>query len=771
MILPGILLGVVLGALLGYFVSDFMLAVSIIGELFYNALLILVLPLVLAAVINGVTSLGDYHKLGRVGGKTLWYFLITGLVAVVLAVAVSLVNFGLGSSPVSNLYQNLAGTSSPYLNYSRLMNAGDSSLFGELFSNIQYLSLVLLVVVFGGILSIFGPRKNRNLTSFFRDVNESLIKLFEFLLYLSPLGVLSLVGTSVALARDNLTDMFGVLGVYLLVLTGTFLVYGLVVLPIIYRVVTSRSPFQFLAGMLPAIFTAFATGSSTANLGITYHGTVEHNHVDQRAGSLVLPLGTVFNVSATAMWLIISIITLIRMTPGMELTVIQIILVAVLSLLVSIGLAGVPRITIAAAMVIMSLSGFPELVLVGTGMLFMAEWITDRLRSSLNVWGDAIGAAVISETLEFKAVGRKTTVTITPRETRTRTPRKDHKLLRTDARKEDGRDRMRPNRTEQPYAQQKDTRSSRPGERVDKSGSYSSSGRAPETKRNGFGSPVKSPSSPFEFTESSLPELEPEFEGQQQRRSAPEKTPPVRGHRSEPYSSRSSSARTSQDRNRSQRPAPAVPKETVERKTDRKPKEDILDNEMFKKELARVSAHLHAIDKAKKDEEPTKPEAVSTPPETTVRENEFRKTPGAALEDTPVISTDNVTADLSTDEDTEVFDRRMEADEEVTETSITPKLNFLDRYQADEQAEYDRIEDFTEIEDAEGTGEELTPTTAENESAAVMEYGRSRYKKNVKSKAENTPEPAENNNNVPEPEDSFSNENISFGRSKKKRTR
>ena len=632
MILPGILLGVILGVLLGYFVSDFMLAISIIGELYFNALLIITLPLILAAVISGVTALGDYRKLGRVGGKTLWYFLLTGLGAVVLAVAASLINFKAGGLSNNHLLSEMAGAASPYLIYSRLMQGSELSLFGGLLNNIQYFALVLLAVVLGGALSTFGPRKIKSVITFFKELDEALLKMFEFLLTLAPLGLLSLVGTSVALARNDMGALFASLGGYLLVLTVTFLVYGLVVLPIIYKVFTGRSPFQFLNGMLPAVLTAFATGSSTASMAVTYHAVVERNKVDHRAGSLVLSLGTVFNVSATAMWLIISVMTLTRLAVGVELTVFQVISVAVLSLLVSIGLVGVPRITLGATMIIMSLSGMPEVILAGTAVLLVADWLTDRMRAVVNVWGDAVGAAVVSETFEFKTVGRKAAA-VSEREPRTRAPRQGRKTSRTDTRKPGGRERTRPGRSGPVQNRDKDSRPSRPVEREEKRGTPPGGGRTFEPKRNAPAPAVKSRPSPFAFTDSSQPDLEPDFEMPDQPKNVPEKPPSPRGNRVEQPPVRSSS-RAHTDKSRSPRPAAKVKepeeKKPEEKKPERKPKEDILDNEMFKRELARVSAHLHAIEKDKKEEETSPVKAESAAVEDTIVEKREKEIPEAS---------------------------------------------------------------------------------------------------------------------------------------------
>jgi Na+/H+-dicarboxylate symporter len=708
LILLGILLGVILGGLLGFYASDFMLAISIIGTLFFNALTLLVLPLVIAALVVGVTALGDYRKLARLGSKTLWYFSLVGVIAVVIGIAATLVNFG-GIFNFDMTASSELIVDSPYLNYSQLM--GGASRFNFLLSNGQYLVFVILAVLFGGVLTVLGARNHKNIRDFFREANEGLLKLFSFLLYLAPVGLFSIVGTATALQKDNLSTWFASLGMYLLIVLFAFLVMGVIVLPLFLKISGHQSPGRFLVGMFPALLTALGTGSSTATLPITYEGVVTRNNIDQKAASLVLPLGTVFNIGATAMWLVMSIAFLSQGIEGGGLSILQVIVVAILSLLVSIGLAGAPMVGLALTVVIVA-AGLPPYLFLGMAAITVGSLFVDRLRAVLNVWGDAVGAAVISESLEFKAVGRvKKTTSRDMRGGDTRRGRPDSG---PDRRKTDSRRRGRGD------IRRRDSRGS--GSRPDSRPETPVRKETPVGQAQGGQFQRSEKRSPFDIKASSTPDFDAEpstdrprreYSGSKQeyRKPAPpsrERFPESRGPE------RKSPPRTEPDR------------ETLKKEKKDEARVDILDNEVFKKELARVSAHLHSIDK----------KFEGKPPESTV--------------------------ESKAETEKEIPDTRSENEE--PETGVTPHIDFLKSTERDEvpEAAFEAPTSITE----------QPEETPEPEEPVAMEYGRSRYRRPDKSAGSDFPAPQPvSEEDAPKAEDSFSNENISFGRTKKKKTR
>ncbi|MBN1213039.1 MAG: dicarboxylate/amino acid:cation symporter [candidate division Zixibacteria bacterium] len=706
LILLGILTGVILGGLLGFYASDFMLAISIIGTLFLNALTLLALPLIITALVVGVTALGDYRKLARVGGKTIWYFSLIGLIAVIIGIAVTQINFG-GVLSFDPLASRELAVDSPYLNYSKLMNEG--SLFFGLLNYGQYLAFIFLVVFFGGALTGLGVRNSKNIRDLFRDVHEGLLKLFSFMLYLAPVGIFSLVGTAVALQAPRLDNLFAQLGWYLLLVTGAFLVMGIIILPLFLKLSGHQSPGRYFYGMLPALLTALGTGSSTAALPVSYEGVVSRNNIDQRAAGLVLPLGTIFNIGATAMWLVMTIIFLSQGVEGAGLTILQIIVVAVLSLLVSIGLAGAPLVAPALAVMIAA-AGLPSYMLAGMVVFAVVPLFTDRLRACLNVWGDAVGAAVISESLEFKAVGRvKKTI---PRETRPRGPRRGRPDTGGDRRKTDSRQRSKgdPRRRDgHGSVPRTENRPDIPPRRDVPTGQFQKS-----EKR-----------SPFEMKASTMPDFDKEPEVDKPKKEVTGYKPEYRKPTPPPSRDRVPEAKSFERR---MPPPPAEQGSGTLKKDKKEARVDLLDNEVFKKELARVSAHLQDIDK-KHVEMASEKQAVSE-------------------------TGDEITS-TSQPEETE-----------RESGGITPNIDFLKsvKREASEEAS------AAEVETSDTTPAEEEAPAAEEPIA--LEYGRSRYRRPDKSRSDDFPAPQPvSEEKAPKAEDSFSNENISFGRTKKKKTR
>ena len=708
LILLGILLGVILGGLLGIYASDFMLAINIIGTLFLNALALLALPLIISALVVGVTTLGDYRKLTRVGGKTVWYFSLIGLIAVIVGIAASQINFGAVLTFNPSASKALA-VDSPYLNYSELMNG--NSLFSGLLNYGQFLIFVILAVIFGGVLTTLGVRNNKNIRDFFKELHEGLLKMFSFMLYLAPVGIFSLIGTAVALQKSSLDVWFANLGMYLLIVTIAFLVMGVIVLPLFLKLSGHHSPGKYFIGMLPALFTALGTGSSTATLPVTYQGVVGRNNIDQRSAALVLPLGTIFNIGATAMWLVMTVIFLSQGFEGAGLSILQIVIVAVLSLLVSIGLAGAPLVGLALAVVIMA-AGLPSYLLAGLVTIAVAPLFIDRLRACLNVWGDAIGAAVISESLEFKAVGRVRKTT--PRETRTRSPRRGRSDTGTDRRKTDSRRRTKTDSRRRPGRSTDSRTENRP--------------EAPSRKDVPSGPPQKSDKrSPFEMKASTVPDLDTEPTVDKPKKEATGYKPEYR--KPAPAPSRSRTSRPRPHERKAPAPKPEQSNGILKKDKKEEAKVDLLDNDVFKKELARVSAHLQDIDK--KQEEMTGEK---------LPENETRI-------------------------EKEISPAKPEGGEREPD-GITPSIDFLKPAKKEAPEE----PPAAEVETSETAPvEEKAPKAEEPE---PLKYGRSRYHRPDKSKSDDFPAPQPvSEEEAPKAEDSFSTENISFGRTKKKKTR
>ncbi len=401
----GILIGILAGAALGAVVPGFMQAIDFIGRLFINALQVVVVPLILAAIISGVASFGDLPKIGRTGARVIAYFAATSAIAVIIGLVLALViNPGSGVSEEALKAYALPG-GYPTGNVSDMLSALIPLNLPAGIVGGQYLGLILFSIFAGGILATMGAGA-RTVTTFFRQFNDVIMKLVRLLLYAAPVGVFSIVGSAVASNSGSVEGLTRGFGWYALTILIGLAIQAFVVLPVILGRFTGRSPVDYLRSLSPALMTALGTSSSAATLPVTYRCAVDDGHVDQRAGALVLPLGAVANLNGTAMSVIVATLFLANVF-GLTLGAMQIAVMVATTLLVSIGVAGMPMATPIVTTIVLSVVGFsPVQILLGTSAIMALDWLVDRGRAFVNVWGDAVGVAVIAETFEFKTARR-----------------------------------------------------------------------------------------------------------------------------------------------------------------------------------------------------------------------------------------------------------------------------------------------------------------------------------------------------------------------------
>lgn len=400
-----IMVGIVLGAVLGWFLPGVLLQINFIGTLFLNALSIVVFPLIVTTVIVGITSLGDYTKLGRTTLKTLGFIAATSGIAAAIGLALALI-IGPGRGVT------LSSTPLPIeVMPAQLRAFGDflTSLIPrslvEIADSGNYIGLVVVSILAGIVLTTRNVR-GRTLLSFFKDLRDLLLKLLSWVMMVAPLGLGMLVGSVVARNRNSLTELAEGSSLLLLVAVVGLILHGVFVLPTVLRLYGLRSPVEYLGNMLPALWTAFGTSSSSATFPATYDAVVERNQVDERAGSYVLPLSMTLNMNGSALYLALAAV-FVAQTAGLSLSVLQIVQLFIGAVLVSMALGGVPNAALWGVVAVASIADFPREAMAAFSALLVIDWILDRLRTVVNVTGDGVAAAVIAETFEFKTVGQR----------------------------------------------------------------------------------------------------------------------------------------------------------------------------------------------------------------------------------------------------------------------------------------------------------------------------------------------------------------------------
>nr|VFJ95374.1 MAG: Na+/H+-dicarboxylate symporter [Candidatus Kentron sp. H]VFJ96102.1 MAG: Na+/H+-dicarboxylate symporter [Candidatus Kentron sp. H]VFK02158.1 MAG: Na+/H+-dicarboxylate symporter [Candidatus Kentron sp. H] len=387
-----IVLGVVAGLLSSWFFGDAMVKVAWLGELFLNALKMMILPLIIAAVISGVAAMGDVRRLGRIGGITLVYYVTTTGIAVLIGlVMVNLIEPGVGldiaSGDAAAAQAKVAGKE----------DVGVSDIILSLVSpnliasaaETQLLPIILWSILFAAALTTLGE-KGKTTLQFFQGMNEAMMKLVIWLMYFAPVGIFALIAGRLGQAGGGAAFLqeLQAVGWHVVTVLSGLAVHFVILYSILFFV--AKRGLDYLVGMLRALFTALGTASSSATLPLTME-CARGNKIDNRAVEFTLPLGSTVNMDGTAMYEAAAVM-FIAQAYGIDMTFGQQTIIFITATLAAIGAAGIPEAGLVTMVIVLGAVGLP---LDGIGLLLAVDWFLDRFRTATNVWGDSVGAAVV----------------------------------------------------------------------------------------------------------------------------------------------------------------------------------------------------------------------------------------------------------------------------------------------------------------------------------------------------------------------------------------
>ncbi len=466
-ILLGMILGAVLGALGGYYLGDLFLHIKFLGTIFLNALKMIVIPLVIASMIVGVTSLGDIRKLGRTAGKTLAFYLATtGFSVLVGIILVNIIRPGLGVPLIGEGVPEFVTEGGERTIIDIIVGLVPDNIFGAAASG-QILPLIVFSLIFGGVLTAIGSN-GRPVIAFFEGVNMAIMKIVMLIIYFAPIGIFALIGGIVAQNQASVERIVSALGLYAVTVILGLLIHATITLPMILKIMGRKNPLQYVVNMGQALATAFTTASSSATLPVTMECVEEKNKVDSKAASFVLPLGATINMDGTALYEAVAAIFIAQIY-GIDLSIGAQVIIFFTATLASIGAAAIPEAGLVMMTLVLSAVGLP---LEGIGIILAIDWFLDRCRTTVNVWGDSVGAAVIGETSEIKVYLTRTAPDKKAAVSRTKpSPAREHAVPNKN--KSGSQDRM--------YRGQHDRRQSRRTgggrQRPDRSGKHERNGR------------------------------------------------------------------------------------------------------------------------------------------------------------------------------------------------------------------------------------------------------------------------------------------------------
>ncbi len=394
--------GIVLGIFSGWMYGSKMLAVEWVGEMFLDALKMLVVPLIISSMIVGIAGLGDIRKVGKTGLIALGYFMMTTCMAVAIGlVMVNIIEPGVAvEMTVEHVPEKVAGKEA--VGITDILKTFVSPNLVQSMVKMDILPLIIFSLVFGGVLTTLGEPGKRAI-EFFDTINSAIMKIVHLLMYFAPFGVFALIASKLGAAGGG--DLFlaelAKVGKYAATVISALLIHGIVVLPIILYLTTYRSPFIYFKNVTEALTTAFSTASSSATLPVTIECAEKNNRVSRKSALFVLPLGATVNMDGTALYESVAALFIAQMM-GIHLGFGEQLIVFLTATLAAVGAAGIPEAGLVTMVMVLQSVGLP---LEGIGMLLSIDWFLDRCRTTVNVWGDSIGASVV-DSLEGKWVER-----------------------------------------------------------------------------------------------------------------------------------------------------------------------------------------------------------------------------------------------------------------------------------------------------------------------------------------------------------------------------
>lgn len=381
------LVGIVAGIFCGWYFGPAMVHVEFLGTIFMNALKAVMIPLIVSSITVGITRLGDFRGLGRMGGLTIGYYLISTTLAVVLGLILcNVIEPGTGVELGSQgKPQEL---DDPQFNYVEMITP---NIFADLV-DLDVLPIIIAVIVFACALSTLGKRAEP-MVQMFEIFEEVMMKIVNLIMLYAPIGVFALIASILGEkggGEATLNELQRIGWYVITVITGLG-IHGLITLPVLLIVFGKRNPLIYLKNMLTAVVTAFSTASSAATLPLTMHCVEKRNNVSPETTSFVLPIGATVNMDGTALYEAVAAV-FIAQAYGVELTMAQQIIVVLTATLASIGAAAIPHAGLVTMMIVLQAVDLP---VEGIGLIFAVDWLLDRFRTAVNIWGDSIGAGVV----------------------------------------------------------------------------------------------------------------------------------------------------------------------------------------------------------------------------------------------------------------------------------------------------------------------------------------------------------------------------------------
>ncbi len=407
-----ILLGLVAGTVAGMvanaagigWLRDSLIALEPVGTAFIRLITMIVIPLVIASLMVGTASLGDLRKLGRIGGKTMLYYMFTTAVAVSIGLLVSnVIQPGGGVDPATR--DQLAAQFESEAQ-GRMQIASEAPSLTEVLlqmiprnpiraaADFELLPLIFFSVIFGAAISMIGEEKRNAVVSFFDGINSASMVVIGWVMKLAPYAVFALIAAVVAqFGLDLLQSLF----VYTLTVILGLAAHMFITIALLVRFAARLNPIAFFRRIAPVQVFGFSTSSSSATLPVTMTTAESKLGISKEVSSFVLPLGATINMDGTALYQAVAVMFIAQIY-GIPLDLTAQLTVVLTATLASIGAAGVPSAGLITLIVVLQSVGLGDKVEAGIALILGVDRILDMLRTAVNLSGDLSCASFVART-------------------------------------------------------------------------------------------------------------------------------------------------------------------------------------------------------------------------------------------------------------------------------------------------------------------------------------------------------------------------------------
>ena len=372
-----------------------------VGTIFIRLITMVVVPLVIAGLFVGVASLGDIRRLGRIGGRTLGYFLGTTASAAIIGVAVALaagwgtpldpaardllagrleatVTVGDGAASVPTLVQTIVGMVP--------LNPLAAAAQGDL------LAIIFAVILFGAAATTLDVERRRPLVSLFTSVNEICLVVIQWLMALAPFAVGILIALTVL--RSGVDLLWSLASYALAVIVGLALHVVVILLPAV-RLGAKIGPAAFLGAVGDVLLLAFSTASSSVTLPVSLAAAQKRLGVSTEVANFVLPTGTTLNKNGAAVYKAATAVFLAHLY-GIHLGVGSLLTIVLTTIVAASAGAGVPGSSLVTTLIVLNAIGLGPNAAAGIALVAGIDRPLDMCRTAVNTFGNLVGAAVVA---------------------------------------------------------------------------------------------------------------------------------------------------------------------------------------------------------------------------------------------------------------------------------------------------------------------------------------------------------------------------------------